>query len=63
MLLACRQALFVSGIGRGVALKLAECGAQVVAISRTQSELDSLKQEVTSFCKFDLRLICHSQNM
>lgn len=33
------------GIGRGIALKLAACGAQVVAISRTQSDLDSLKQE------------------
>ena len=38
------------GIGRGIALKLSACGAQVVAISRTQSDLDSLKQEVSCRC-------------
>lgn len=36
------------GIGRGIAINLAECGAQVVAISRTQADLDSLKQQVPS---------------
>lgn len=36
------------GIGRGMALKLAECGAQVVAVSRTQKDLDSLKEQVPS---------------
>lgn len=36
------------GIGRGVAVKLAECGAKVIAISRTQADLDNLKQEVPS---------------
>jgi L-xylulose reductase len=34
------------GIGREIVKVLAECGAQVVAISRTQSDLDSLKAEV-----------------
>jgi L-xylulose reductase len=33
------------GIGREIVKVLAECGAQVVAISRTQSDLDSLKAE------------------
>ncbi|GIX85176.1 hypothetical protein CEXT_786371 [Caerostris extrusa] len=33
------------GIGRAMALKLAECGAEVVAVSRTQSDLDALKKE------------------
>lgn len=36
------------GIGRGIAVKLAELGAKVHAISRTQADLDSLKQEVPS---------------
>ena len=39
---------FGIGIGRAVALKLAQCGAKVVAISRTQADLDSLKEEVDS---------------
>ena len=38
--------LYILGIGRGIALKLAECGAKVVAISRTQEDLDSLKKQV-----------------
>ena len=32
------------GIGRGLTTKLVELGAHVVAISRTQADLDSLKQ-------------------
>ena len=38
--------LFYSGIGRGIAIKLAELGAKVVAVARTQEELDSLQKEV-----------------
>ena len=34
------------GIGRVTAKALVECGAEVVALSRTQSDLDSLKAEV-----------------
>ena len=37
---------FYSGIGRAIAIKLSRCGADVVAISRTQEDLDSLKEEV-----------------
>ncbi|MEP6988004.1 MAG: SDR family NAD(P)-dependent oxidoreductase, partial [Chloroflexota bacterium] len=33
------------GIGREIVKVLTECGAEVVAISRTQSDLDSLKAE------------------
>ena len=33
------------GIGRELALRLANGGAQVVAVARTASDLDSLKQE------------------
>lgn len=36
------------GIGRDIAKKLAEYGAETYAISRTQSDLDSLKAEVPS---------------
>jgi len=36
------------GIGRAVALKLASLGAQVVGLSRTQADLDSLKAECPS---------------
>ncbi|CAB3992661.1 Hypothetical predicted protein, partial [Paramuricea clavata] len=31
-------------IGRATAILLAECGANVIALSRTQSDLDSLKE-------------------
>ena len=31
---------------RAIAIKLCRCGADVVAISRTQDDLDSLKEEV-----------------
>lgn len=34
------------GIGREIAKVLANCGAQVVALSRTQSDLDSLAEEI-----------------
>ena len=33
------------GIGRGIALRLANMGAKVHAISRTESDLDSLRKE------------------
>nr|XP_042896896.1 L-xylulose reductase [Parasteatoda tepidariorum] len=32
------------GIGRDITIKLAECGAEVIAISRTQSDLDELAE-------------------
>lgn len=35
-----------SGIGRATALALARCGAKVVAVTRTQADLNSLVQEV-----------------
>ena len=38
--------IYYIGIGRGIAIKLAECGAQVVAISRTPADLDSLRVKV-----------------
>ncbi|XP_076075526.1 L-xylulose reductase-like isoform X3 [Mytilus galloprovincialis] len=34
------------GFGRAIAKKLAECGAETFALSRTQADLDSLKSEV-----------------
>ncbi|KAK3580735.1 hypothetical protein CHS0354_005745 [Potamilus streckersoni] len=34
------------GIGREIVKKLAQCGAECVAVSRTQADLDSLKDEV-----------------
>ncbi|XP_037085316.1 LOW QUALITY PROTEIN: L-xylulose reductase-like [Pollicipes pollicipes] len=33
------------GIGRGLALRVAACGAHVIAVARTQADLDSLKAE------------------
>ncbi|XP_060568418.1 L-xylulose reductase-like [Ruditapes philippinarum] len=36
------------GIGRAIAIRLANLGAKVFGISRTQSDLDSLKKEVPS---------------
>ena len=40
---------FYPGIGRGIAIKLAELGAKVVAVCRTQEDLDSLQKEVFSW--------------
>lgn len=34
------------GIGRQIALTLAECGAEIVAISRTAADLESLSREI-----------------
>lgn len=51
-LLHCHTHVFVicvlgsSGIGRATALALARCGAKVIAVTRTQADLDSLVQEV-----------------
>nr|CAB3236572.1 L-xylulose reductase-like [Phallusia mammillata] len=36
------------GIGREIVKKLVECGAETIALSRTQADLDSLKQECPS---------------
>ncbi|XP_024913810.1 L-xylulose reductase, partial [Cynoglossus semilaevis] len=36
------------GIGRATALALARCGAEVVAVTRTRADLDSLTQECAS---------------
>ena len=35
-----------SGIGRATALALVRCGAEVTAVTRTQSDLDTLVLEV-----------------
>uniref|UniRef100_UPI00398F101F L-xylulose reductase n=1 Tax=Pristiophorus japonicus TaxID=55135 RepID=UPI00398F101F len=46
--LACKRALVTGagkGIGRDTAKALLECGAEVIALTRTQSDLDSLVQE------------------
>ncbi|OPL21122.1 l-xylulose reductase, partial [Mytilus galloprovincialis] len=34
------------GFGREIAKRIAECGAETFALSRTQEDLDSLKSEV-----------------
>ncbi|XP_071478331.1 L-xylulose reductase-like [Diadema antillarum] len=36
------------GIGRGIAIALAKCGASVTAVTRSQADLDSLKAEIPS---------------
>lgn len=38
---------YVAGIGRAVVKALAQCGAEVIAFSRTQADLESLKEEVS----------------
>lgn len=44
----CLWMLGYSGIGRATSLALARCGAKVVAVTRTQADLNSLMQEVYS---------------
>jgi len=39
--------LYGSGIGRAIAVKLAELGAKVYGISRTQADLDGLRTQVS----------------
>lgn len=45
------QSILVTGAGRGLgraaAIMLAECGAEVIGVSRTSTELDRLKAEIT----------------
>ena len=36
------------GIGRGIALALAECGADVVVVARRQADVDAVAAEVTA---------------
>ena len=38
--------LFCTGIGRATVKALVQCGAEVIALSRTETDLESLKQEV-----------------
>ena len=38
--------VFCIGIGRDTAKVLVKCGAEVIALSRTQSDLDSLRHDV-----------------
>ncbi len=43
-----------SGIGRSLAIRLAELGAEVFAVAKTQDHLDSLKSEqpsITTICQ------------
>ena len=40
------DSVLFKGIGRSTAKMLVECGAEVIALSRTQADLDSLKEEV-----------------
>ena len=35
-----------TGIGRATVKALVQCGAEVIALSRTEADLESLKQEV-----------------
>ena len=39
-----------TGIGRATAKALAKYGGEVIALSRTQADLDSLKEEVQTCC-------------
>ena len=47
---------YVSGIGREVATMLVKCGAEVIALSRTQADLDTLRAEVSLIILYYLRL-------
>lgn len=45
--MACNNVVLpFAGIGRAVAVRLSHAGAQVVAVSRTQADLESLQKEV-----------------
>nr|XP_002740433.1 PREDICTED: L-xylulose reductase-like [Saccoglossus kowalevskii] len=45
------------GIGRAIAKMLVTCGAKVYALSRTQSDLDSLKEEVPGISTLTVDLV------
>jgi 7-alpha-hydroxysteroid dehydrogenase len=46
------------GIGRGIALQLANAGADVVISARTQSDLDSLATEIEALGRKATKVIC-----
>jgi 7-alpha-hydroxysteroid dehydrogenase len=46
------------GIGRGIALQLANAGADVVISARTQSDLDSLATEIEALGRQATKVIC-----
>lgn len=46
------------GIGRGCAIALAEAGADVILMSRTESELDDVVVEVQKFGRNAQRIVC-----
>lgn len=43
------------GLGRGIAIRLAKAGTDVVISSRTKSDLDSLAEEITACVRLDYR--------
>lgn len=49
------------GIGRAIAVELAVKGSKVVALSRTEKHLDTLKHEVCFSCYN--KFLCHFNNL
>jgi len=47
----------LTGIGRGIVKSLTAYGAEVVALSRTQADLDSLVQEVNHLSPSRVRFL------
>lgn len=46
------------GIGRGIAIQLAEAGADLVISSRTQADLDSLAEEIEAIGRKVTKVVC-----
>jgi 7-alpha-hydroxysteroid dehydrogenase len=46
------------GIGRGIALEIARAGADLVISARTQSDLDSLAEEIESLGRQATKVVC-----
>ncbi len=51
------------GIGRAVALTLADAGADVVVSSRTQADLDKVAEEIRAMGRKALAIACHNRKV
>jgi NADP-dependent 3-hydroxy acid dehydrogenase YdfG len=50
------------GLGRACSIALAEAGATIIALSRTQSDLDKLEKEIKKVKGKTIKILCDVMN-